>query len=182
MASLLGILVQFFAILPIITIPVVLVLSVGMASVYLDGYRGKDVDSNQLFMGFKNFWKTAGGMGWMFLWTIIWSAIPIANIIKVYSYRFVPYILLANDAAVSGADALKLSMKMTKGYRGKMFLTDLLVAVVIMIVAGLTVLCIKVPVLNVVLVIVYLVILVFVPLVIGLIGAAFYEEISKTYE
>ena len=184
MSSLLMFLIGIFAILPIISIPVTLVLSVGMASVFLDGYRGKEVDSNQLFTGFKSFWKTAGGMGWMFLWMIIWSGVPIANIIKIYSYRFVPYILLENDADVTATDALKLSMSMTKGYRGKMFLTDLLVSVVIMILAGLITFAMStgIMVLAVLLVIVYMVVLIFVPLIVGLIGAAYFDEINKIYK
>ena len=35
--------------LPILTIPIVATLSAGMASLYLDGYNGKEVNSKQLF-------------------------------------------------------------------------------------------------------------------------------------
>ena len=179
MASLLTSLICLFAVLPIISIPITLVLSVGMTSVYLDGYKGKEVDSNQLFSGFKNFWKIAGGMGWMLLWMIIWSPVPVVNIIKIYSYRFVPYILLESDSEVTAADALNLSMKMTKGYRAKMFLADLCISAVVMIIAGLLFLVIKIPVLNVLIGLVYVAVMIFVPLSLGIISAAFYDSIEK---
>ena len=35
--------------------PVIAVLSAGMAAVYLDGFNGKEVYSDQLFKGFKDF-------------------------------------------------------------------------------------------------------------------------------
>ena len=53
-----------FGVLPIVIVPVIAVLSAGMAAVYLDGFNGKEVYSDQLFKGFKDFWRTAGGMCW----------------------------------------------------------------------------------------------------------------------
>lgn len=62
LSSLLTILVLVFGVLPIVIVPVIAVLSAGMAAVYLDGFNGKEVYSDQLFKGFKDFWRTAGGM------------------------------------------------------------------------------------------------------------------------
>lgn len=64
LSSLLTILVLVFGVLPIVIVPVIAVLSAGMAAVYLDGFNGKEVYSDQLFKGFKDFWRTAGGMCW----------------------------------------------------------------------------------------------------------------------
>ena len=61
LSSLLTILVLVFGVLPIVIVPVIAVLSAGMAAVYLDGFNGKEVYSDQLFKGFKDFWRTAGG-------------------------------------------------------------------------------------------------------------------------
>ena len=55
MSSLLTILVLVFGVLPIVIVPVIAVLSAGMAAVYLDGFNGKEVYSDQLFKGFKIF-------------------------------------------------------------------------------------------------------------------------------
>lgn len=55
LSSLLTILVLVFGVLPIVIVPVIAVLSAGMAAVYLDGFNGKEVYSDQLFKGFKDF-------------------------------------------------------------------------------------------------------------------------------
>ena len=101
----------------------------GLAKVYLDGLEEKEVNSKQLFAGFsKNALRIAGAMAWRDLWILIWALIPIAGpvlaIIKSYSYRFVPYIVMTQPE-VSAFDALKLSMKMTEGKKLQMFLADL---------------------------------------------------------
>ena len=97
LSSLLTILVLVFGVLPIVIVPVIAVLSAGMAAVYLDGFNGKEVYSDQLFKGFKDFWRTAGGMCWKKLWIFIWFLVPIAGpfiaISKYYAYSFTPYIL-----------------------------------------------------------------------------------------
>ena len=48
LSSLLTILVLVFGVLPIVIVPVIAVLSAGMAAVYLDGFNGKEVYSDQL--------------------------------------------------------------------------------------------------------------------------------------
>lgn len=173
-----------FGMLPIISIPIALVLNAGMAAVFLAGYRGQEVNSDALFAGFKRFFKVAGGMGWMALWILIWGLIPVAGIvfavIKSYSYRFVPYIMM-NDPDISATEALRLSMRKTEGFKGRMFLADLIVylcCAVVMLILGLLSM---IPHVGVVfMVIAALVCICFtlvVPLLLGLIGAACYEEI-----
>ena len=178
--------VTFLAVLPIISIPIVLVLQVGMTAIYLDGYREKEVDSNQLFQGFGNFFRNAGGMGWMLLWTMIWGLIPIAGpiiaIIKGYSYSFVPYILL-NDSEISAVDALKKSMKMTEGYRGKMFGTQILIMLAVWVVMLVLGLLSRIPyagiLFTVIGAVVTIVAVALIPLIFGTLGAVFYDEAEK---
>ena len=128
--SLLCTLAVIIGFLPIISIPIILVLNVGMTSIFLNGYRGKQIGSEQLFVGFNNFKHFCGGMAWAALWVFIWGLIPIVGIVfavmKAYSYRFVPYILLTN-AEISPADALRESVAETKGYCGRMFGADILI-------------------------------------------------------
>ena len=71
---------------PIITIPVLGVLEVGMAHILLTAYNGGTVKTEQLFEGFKKdrVLKIAGGMSWEYLWEIIWLFVPVMNIIKSY--------------------------------------------------------------------------------------------------
>ena len=172
-----------FGVLPIISVPIVLVLNAGMAAVYLSGYRGNDVNSDALFAGFKRFFKVAGGMGWMTLWILIWGLIPLAGpvfaIIKSYSYRFVPYIMI-HDPNISATEALRLSMKRTEGYKGRMFLADFLVMLavwlVILILGGLSLIRKVGIVFSVLGIIVAILIALVLPLLLGLISAAGYEE------
>ncbi len=160
-----------------------LVLNLAMEWIYLDGYRGKEVGSNQLFEPFKNFWKSFAGMGWRELWIFLWSLIPFAGIvfaiIKTYSYQLTPYILREGD--ISPQEALRESMKRTKGYKGKMFLTDLLAAACLIIAALILVLLGMIPYVGVVFIVLYVILLiiiaVFGPLFFGLIRAAWYDEI-----
>jgi hypothetical protein len=172
---------------PLIVLSVAAVLQLGVAAVYLNGLRGQPVNSMQLFQGFNNkFFRNAGGIGWMFLWILIWGMIPIAGfvfaIIKYYSYRFVPYIML-NEPDIKATEALKKSMAMTDGYKGKMFLTDFLIGLVVGVVAIVTVLLAMIPgigpLLAVIFGLVLLVIYAVLPLLLGLIAAAYYDEISK---
>lgn len=73
--NLLTTLAIIFSLLPIIWLPINLVLQLGVSSIYLAGIRGKKVNSDALFAGFKNFFKNAGGMGWRALWMIIWGIV-----------------------------------------------------------------------------------------------------------
>lgn len=116
-------------VIPALAVAVVYLLTSGMAKIYLDGLEEKSVCSDQLFAAFnKNCFRIAGAMAWRTLWIIIWALIPVVGpiiaIIKSYSYRFVPYILVTNPD-IKATEALKLSMKLTKGKKGQMFLADL---------------------------------------------------------
>ena len=106
-----------------------ILITCGMAKVYIDGLAGKQVNSDQLFAAFnKNCIRIVGGMAWQALWIIIWALVPIVGpvlaVIKAYSYRFVPYILMTKPE-VTATQALRLSMEMTKGKKMQMFLADL---------------------------------------------------------
>jgi uncharacterized membrane protein len=246
MGLLLSTLAVIFGILPIIYIPITLALEVGMASIFLDGYRGKEINSDQLFKGFKGFSRFAGGMAWRKLWLYIWSLVSAAGIvvgllfiasavgsslksiisgyltkvignllyggsnyggslkgtyamivlglvlmviivviglalraIKGYSYRFVPYILL-NDPDINATEALRVSMRLTNGYKGKMFLADLLLAIgyivcwfIFYLLAKIGAFFVVIKVIaNIILYIVYY-------LANGILKAAFYDEIEK---
>ena len=112
--------------LPFLSIAVGYLFTCGAAKLYMDGLEGKKVNSKQLFYAFnKNCVKTAGAIAWQSLWNVIWGFVPIAGIVKSYSYAFVPYIIVSHPE-VSAFDALKISMKMTKGKKGQMWLADIL--------------------------------------------------------
>ena len=186
MYTLLSFIAFFVCLLPIIYIPVLAVLEFGMISVFLAGYRGQHFESAMLFTGFKDFKRIAGGMLWMTLWIFIWALIPIAGIvmaiIKSYAYRFVPYLLLT-DPGISATDALKRSMEMTKGYKGKMFGADIIVGIIIGVAVGILMLLGLIPAVGFIFiflaVIVDILCVIFIPLFMGLVSAAYFDEIER---
>lgn len=183
-------LISIFGVLPIITIPVTLTLTAGMAIVYLDGYHGKQVYSDQLFSGFKNFLHVAGGMCWKSLWIFIWALIPIVGIIfavvKSLSYAFTPYILVEKPG-ISSTEALRISMEKTRGYKGQMFIAAVLPVIAFILVFLILSLLSMIPfvgslfaTINLLVTIVYCL---FINLFLGLVYAGFYDmaENSRPY-
>jgi len=111
--------------IPVLNFAVAYLFACGSVKLYMDGLKGRNVNSKQLFAAFnKNCVKTAGSMAWRDLWSFIWAFVPIVGVIKAYSYRFVPYIIMSHPE-VSAFDALKISMKLTDGKKLQMWLADL---------------------------------------------------------
>jgi len=177
-------LAALFGILPLIWLPIILVLQLGMANIFLCGYRGLPINAKQLFEGFSGkFFRNAGGMGWRGLWLLIWFLVPIAGpfiaVVKFYSYRFVPYIMLTNPD-IHATDALKMSMAQTKGYKGKMFLTDLVIIAAVFVATLIFFFIRMIPFIGIVLLAIYMAVLIaFLPLIEGTLEAVYYDKISK---
>ena len=173
-------------IIPAAALAITFVLSLGMTWVFLDGYRGEDVSAEQLFEGFKNFWHSFAGMGWKTLLMFLWGLIPLCgwvfSIIKGYGYSLVPYII-RESPETSAVAVAKESLRRTKGFKGKMFLTDVLMYVLIWVAIGILILLCKIPVLGklflLILIVFILAVAALLPLFKGLVKAAWYEEITK---
>ena len=167
------------AFIPIIWLPITYVLSLGLYSIYLTGLRGGEMETKEMFMGFtkKNFLRNAAGMGWKELWLLIWMFVPVVNVIKYYSYRFVPYILI-KDPDIGATEALKKSMVQTQGYKGKMFLADLLIllgyTVVIIIATFIMFIPFVGPVLGT---LIYIVAVIALIIIIVALGATYYDKV-----
>lgn len=166
-----------------------LLLSASMSMIFLNSYRtGLEPKTTYLFASFKKdrILRVLGGMAWMQLWIFLWSLIPIVGIvfgiIRMYEYRFVPYILMTRDD-VKPTDAIKISKQETMGYKGKMFGADML-AIGAWIV-GIAVLSLlgAIPYLGVLFKIVRFVFnlaySLLAPLFFGILSAAFYVEIQN---
>ena len=167
--------------LPIISVPVVLTLQAGMSALYIDGYKGVDVNSKQLFRGFTKecFPRVTAGMLWQYLWTVIWSFVPVMNIIKTYQYAFTPYILLTRPD-VSPLDALELSKKETEGYKARMFGASILMVLILFAILFVSSLILFIPLIGWVVGFVGIVgSIILYPLFSGLVMAGFYEEAQR---
>jgi len=181
-------LAMLFGIFPLIWLPIVLVLQLGMINIFLSAYRGMQVSSTQLFEGFRDgkFLRNAGGMGWKYLWLLIWLLVPIAGpilfYIKFYAYRFVPYIMLA-EPDILATEALKKSIAQTDGYKGKMFLTEFIIGAAIFAVALVFGLLMLIPYIKYLFMLIggliYIVVMALAPLFMGILDAVFYDKISK---
>jgi len=177
-----------FGILPLIWVPIVLVLQLGMVNIFLCGYRGQEISAMQLFEGFGNgkFIRNAGGMGWRSLWLLIWLLVPVAGpilfYVKFYSYRFVPYIMLS-EPDIHATEALKKSIAQTNGYKGKMFLVDLVVGAAIVVSMLVLILLAQIPFIGILFYLIaallYIAIMALLPLFLGILEAVYYEKISK---
>lgn len=172
------------ALVPLISIPIVLLLSLGFTGILLAGYYGKECRAEQMFDAFRKdeIIRNGAGMCWMELWTMVWSFVPVMNIIKSYSYCFVPYILLT-DKEIGASEALKKSMRMTDGFKGKMFGADILIVVGMYLMILVLLLLSRIPYIGwlfvLALILFILAVILFLPLFMGLVRTAFFEEISK---
>lgn len=177
-----------FGVLPVLSIPVGILLDVAMTMIFLRGYCGEESETTDLFMCFKD-WATIKrvlcGMLWMYLWIFIWGLIPIAGpvfaIIRAYEYRFTPYILMT-EPEVSPTEAIKLSKQRTEGWKGKMFLADILIPVIIFAATLVLSLLAAIPYVGVLFgiveVIFFIAVAAFKPLFAGLVQAACFEEVK----
>ena len=166
-----------------------LLLSASMSMIFLNSYRtGLEPKTTYLFASFKKdrILRVLGGMAWMQLWIFLWSLIPIVGIvfgiIRMYEYRFVPYILMTRDD-VKPTDAIKISKQETMGYKGKMFGADILLGAVYLGAFLVFALLGKIPYLGVLFRILWVLIAIayglLAPLFSGIMQAAFYVEIQN---
>ena len=164
-----------------------LVFSGSMALIFLRAYQGAAPAVGDLFSPFRReqLPHVVGGMAWMSLWVFLWSLIPVAGLIlgpvKLYTYRFAPYILMTRPD-VKATDAIRISAQETRGYRGKMFLADLLIygswSLLLLVLLGLA----QIPFLRVpcyaLLILATLLGAALTPLLAGLAQAGFYDEVQ----
>ena len=173
----------------IISICIGILVSVAMTMIFLRAWRGERIESVQLFELFGDFKmakRVLAGMLWAYLWIFIWSLIPVVGIvfgvIRAYRYRLVPYILLT-EPEVAPTDAIKVSEERTNGYKGVMFLTDLIAYAVVYAAILVLVLLALIPYIGgfflFVTIVLALAFFAVRPLVMGLIKTAYYEKIMS---
>ena len=168
-----------------------LALTGSLALLFLEAYRGNAVESRDLFTPFRReqLPHLVGGMAWMSLWVFLWFLIPVAGLVlgpmKLHPYRFTPYILLTRPD-VKATEAIQVSARETQGYRGKMFLVDLLIYGALILAAllltGLAQIPWMGPLFYTLLVVVVLLAVFLIPLFTGLIRAGFYDEVQHCLE
>lgn len=74
----------------------------------------------------KNWKRYLGISAWAMLWTVLWGLLLIIpGYVKSLGYRFAPYLMLQYPD-MNARDALKKSMEITDGYKGRLFGLDLI--------------------------------------------------------
>lgn len=98
-------------------------LLVGYSFFSIKLFNNETVFSNEFFLaGFSDYGRSLAGVLWMYLFIMLWSLLLIIpGIIKALAYWMTPYIL-ADCPDVEPTEALKLSMRMTQGHKGEIFL------------------------------------------------------------
>ncbi len=101
-------------------------LQSGMSRHFLEA-REDRADFARLFFSFQKgrYLNAVKAMGWRLLFIFLWSLLlVIPGIVKAYAYRMVPFIM-ADNPNMDYRRALQLSMAMTFGEKGEIFLLDL---------------------------------------------------------
>ena len=97
------------------------VMTVGGHGWLLRYWRGETPSVGDAFDGFKIYGKAVGTMFVKDLYVFLWSLLfVIPGIVKGYAYSMVPYIIGENPR-LSANQAIKISEKMTDGYKGELF-------------------------------------------------------------
>ena len=110
------------AVIPGLGALLVIPVQVGLGMVFLRIWRGRGAEINDIFLPFKQYQRNLVGLLWMGLWVALWSLLfVIPGIIKALSYSMTPHIL-ADYPEVKDTEALRLSMRMTRGRLGGIFL------------------------------------------------------------
>lgn len=101
-------------------------LSIGLIIAYIKFVKsGNNLEVSDLFLGFKNYLQSLCIVLWYSLWTFLWSLLFIVpGIIKGLAYSQSFYII-AENPNVKVRDALKLSIKMTEGFKAAIFIMTL---------------------------------------------------------
>ena len=188
--GLLSALTAALGVLPIITMPVAYVFATTLSLALLEKYRhGTDPKCRDAFNYFtkEHFLHIAGANAYAELWVLIWCLIPVVGpifaVIRTYEYAFVPF-LSVEEPETRAVELKDRSARMTAGYKGKMFLADLIVVGIFIVVSMLLVfLGTRVAGFFMLLYLLWFVAFCLIaPLFMGMVRAAFYEEVSTMTE
>ena len=178
-----------FGLVPGIALGLSILFSASLCLVFLRGYRGQEINAENLFDCFRNketVKRVLLGMLWQDLWIFLWGCIPIIGIFfaiyKFYSYRFTLHILV-EEPEIGITDALKVSMERSQGKCGSMFGADALILLAAAAGYGILLLFAQIPFIGilfrVVLILFSVAVCLLLPLLLGLNEAAIYDTYGQ---
>lgn len=112
--------------LTIVGITIIGIVNIAYSYLFLVlGHTREPVHFGAFLQGFLLWVRGALGMLWTMLWVTLWSVLFfIPGIVKAYAYSFTPFIL-AEHPNVSVRKAMRLSIEITRGYKGDLFMMDM---------------------------------------------------------
>ena len=112
--------------LGILTVLLTAPLQIGLIIFFLAFVRNpQKQDIDKAFSGFNIYGKSLGIVLWTYLWTFLWTLLfIIPGIVKALAYSQ-SYYIIADNPNIKVTDALKISMKMTNGYKWDIFIMGL---------------------------------------------------------
>ena len=118
--------VGFFASLLILVINLVRsVITVGYDRFCLRTWRGQEAGYGEIFDEFAHFFKVVWLTILMGIFVFLWSLLfIIPGIVAAYRYSFAYYIMIDNPE-LSAIECIRESKRLTKGYKGQLFVLDL---------------------------------------------------------
>lgn len=101
-------------------------LGIGLLIAFITFVKsGNKLDPGDLFKAFSFFGKSLGATLWLYLWVFLWMLLLIIpGIVKAFAYSQTLFII-ANNPNVKVVDSIKISMKMTNGYKFDLFVLAL---------------------------------------------------------
>ncbi|MCL2720922.1 MAG: DUF975 family protein [Treponema sp.] len=113
-----------FLAIPLLALIIVIIIN--MTGEFFKIYNNEKAAVGMMFSGLKiNFFRKLGGMLWMILWIYIWMLLLIIpGIVKYFAYYFTSYILAVHPK-VTALEAIKISMRITQGYKWEIFIFTL---------------------------------------------------------
>lgn len=100
-------------------------LNYGVAVLFLNSFRGGQVEVAQLFDGFKDYVRIFTTLLLQGVYTLLWTLLLVVpGIIKGYSYMMTSFIL-KDEPELKNNEAIEKSMKMMNGHKMDLFLLDL---------------------------------------------------------
>lgn len=100
-------------------------LAIGLNHFYIHLIQGLVEPTGDPFtQAVSGYGRKLGGYWWHFLFQFLWMFVPVVGIVKMYAYAMTPYIL-SDCIDVKAKDALKLSMRIMKGKKWKLFVFQL---------------------------------------------------------
>lgn len=116
--------------LSIIQTIVIAIFSVAALNIYLNMAKSPDPVTFSSFLdGLNNWARAITAFLWKYLWIFLWALLTIPllcipSIIKMYSYSMLE-LIIAEHKDITIPRALKISMLITKGHKGELFVLDL---------------------------------------------------------